>query len=179
MIGVIQLVGAYFSTFLLDRAGRKPLFVFSAFGIAVGMITFGVGIILAQNDSSETYRMVQVVGCSIAIFVANVGLSTMKFVIIGEISPSKVNNFPFFLAVFHKLIYSQIKSYVLTICMSCNWIFMFTAFNLMSPLSSLIGFHGVMFFYAINGLLGGLFVLYFVPETMGKSFAEIGRMMET
>lgn len=47
------------------------------------------------------------------------------------------------------------------------------------PLVALaIELHGCMFLFASTSLMGAMFVLIYVPETKGKSFEEIGRMLE-
>lgn len=38
--------------------------------------------------------------------------------------------------------------------------------------------HGATFLFAFNSFLGGLFVLIFLPETKGKSFDEITKLLE-
>jgi len=43
----------------------------------------------------------------------------------------------------------------------------------------LLGIGGVMLIFSINSLMGGLFVALFVPETRGKSFAEILEELES
>lgn len=181
IVGIIQLLGAYCSTLLLDRVGRKLLFLVSVFGIGFGMLMFCTATMLIEHgENSSLVKLIPVIAMSFAIFAANIGVSTMKFVILGEISPVRVK---FCVALFQSSFISsiyiqQIKSYVFTICMTCAWIFMFTVFNLMAPLKAFIGLPGVMFFFAINAFLGGLFVMFYVPETMGKSLEEIERIME-
>lgn len=53
--------------------------------------------------------------------------------------------------------------------------------SLLQFLSSLIviaGMHGTMFLFAINSLVGALFIIIFLPETKGKSFDEIVDLLE-
>lgn len=41
-----------------------------------------------------------------------------------------------------------------------------------------LGMDGTMFLFSFNSLLGALFITIFLPETMGKSFEEIAKMLE-
>lgn len=62
--------------------------------------------------------------------------------------------------------------------MVMSWIFTFSVFNLLSPLQNLFGLGGVMYFFATIAILGALFVLFYIPETMGKSLEEIAQIMQ-
>ena len=80
------------------------------------------------------------------------------------------------------------------LCMSFLWIFSFIAikvrrkksswqrlirklitsrFQFLSSLIAIAGMHGTMFLFAVNSLVGALFVITFLPETKEKSFDEI------
>lgn len=71
----------------------------------------------------------------------------------------------------------QVRSYIFTICMIESWLFTFIVFNLLSPMVYLIGIGGVMYFFSVCSLLGGIFTICCIPETMGKSFEEISKIM--
>lgn len=38
--------------------------------------------------------------------------------------------------------------------------------------------HGTMLFFSINSLIGAIFIAYFLPETKGKSYEEISKLLE-
>lgn len=92
IVGVIQLIGAYSSTFMVDKAGRKVLVCFSAYAVAFGMIVFGAATQLIEYGYRSTFiKIIPVFALSFSVFVANVGVFTMTFVILAEICPSKVS----------------------------------------------------------------------------------------
>lgn len=62
--------------------------------------------------------------------------------------------------------------------MMASWVCTFTVFNILSPLVDLFGLGGVMYYFAFNSVLGGIFALFYIPETKGKSFEEIMAIME-
>lgn len=62
--------------------------------------------------------------------------------------------------------------------MTMSWVFTFTVFIVLNPLVDLLGLGGVMYFFAVNSALGGIFTLFYIPETKGKSFEEITAIME-
>lgn len=93
IVGVIQLVGAYCSTFMVDRAGRKVLICFSGFAISVGMTIFGIATQLIEHgNASAIIKIIPIFALSFSVFVANVGVFTLTFVVLSEISPSNVSH---------------------------------------------------------------------------------------
>lgn len=91
IVGLIQLIGGYCSTFLVDRMGRRPLLTLSAFGVAAGMAVFGGATQLIEHGHSSSFlKLVPVIALSASIFLSNVGIFSLAFVILSEVSPSKV-----------------------------------------------------------------------------------------
>lgn len=94
----------------------------------------------------------------------------------------------------------QIRGFVTMLCMSLLWIFGFTALKVrtkriarhdcgrrinalllrqyLSALIDFMGMHGTFFLFALNSLAGALFITMFLPETKGKSFDEIVKLLE-
>lgn len=92
VIGVIQVGGAYFSTVMVDRAGRKFLMVFSALGTACGLVSLGVHAHLKElGVDMSAWGWLPVASFSLAIFVASAGMLSLPFLIVAEIMPEKVN----------------------------------------------------------------------------------------
>lgn len=91
IVGLIQLVGAYGSTFTVDRIGRKPLLIASAFGISAGMTIFAVTTQLIEHGYDSNFlKLIPVFALSFSIMVANVGVFALTFIILPEITPPKV-----------------------------------------------------------------------------------------
>ena len=91
IIGIVQIGGAYCSSLLIDRLGRKILLITATFAIAFGMTLFGIATQLIEvGHDSFFMRLLPVLALNFSILFANVGLFTLTFVIISEIAPSKV-----------------------------------------------------------------------------------------
>lgn len=113
IIGIIQLCGAYVSTMLVDRAGRKFLICLSAFGISIGLFIFGLHSYLSTSSSLDLtlFSWVPLVSFSFVLFIANFGVLTLPFLVMSEVTPPnvrcrmfvdvvfmiKLTNFPFFI----------------------------------------------------------------------------------
>ena len=89
MIGFIQVVGAYVSTLMVKRIEKKCLIISSAVGIACGMLLAGFTIPLIDG-SSTLISLLPVIGVSFSLFSANVGVFVLSFVVLAEITPTKV-----------------------------------------------------------------------------------------
>lgn len=80
--------------------------------------------------------------------------------------------------------------FLLVFCVHCNqgmYAFIYHPRQLNSVLLLLkylpallenFGMHGATFLFAINSLIGAIFILVCLPETRGKSFEEIMRLLE-
>ena len=65
-----------------------------------------------------------------------------------------------------------------TFCLMLSWVFAFIISKYLDSTIELLGISGVMFIFSINSFCGAVFVMFCVPETKGKSFADIMQMLE-
>lgn len=91
IIGIIQLLGAYISTFLVDRAGRKILFGISSGGATLGFSCMALYTYLKTlGYEVEAMSWVPIASFSFIIFIASWGVLTLPFLVIAEVMPEKV-----------------------------------------------------------------------------------------
>lgn len=50
-------------------------------------------------------------------------------------------------------------------------------FQNLSTLIALLGMHGTMLLFAMNSLIGAVLIALFLPETKGKSYEEISKLL--
>ncbi|KAL7028651.1 hypothetical protein ACKWTF_005938 [Chironomus riparius] len=161
IVGSIQIVGAVCASLFVERAGRKVMMSISAFGIGIGFSSLGYYLYLQSSGVNlEGYSFIPLVAFSFAIFLGNLGVLTLPFMILNEISPPKIRGF------------------TSVLCMSFLWIFVFCAIKYLPNLIESLELHGATFLFAFNSLLGGLFILICIPETKGRSAEEIVNIME-
>lgn len=91
IVALIQLLGTYVATFLVDRLGRKVLLITSAVGSSICLACLGaysyansIGIDVAA------YSWISIASFSGMMFLAAIGLIPLMFVVIAEVMPEKV-----------------------------------------------------------------------------------------
>ncbi|XP_031622894.1 facilitated trehalose transporter Tret1-like isoform X2 [Contarinia nasturtii] len=160
VVGVIQLIGSYVTTALVDRTGRKFLFAVSTIGIAFGLITLGVYMMLKTSGHEvETFSWIPIVSFSFVIFIASWAVLTLPFLVISEIMPEKL------------------KDFGMSFCMAILWSTSFAIIKYLPFLNNALGFHGTLFVFASVCLSCAIFIILYMPETKGKSYEEIQKTL--
>lgn len=86
IVGVIQCVGCYTSTLLVDRAGRKILISTSAFGISLGMFVFALYSYLnGLGYDLSAVNWIPLASFSFTLWVANLGVLSLPFLVTSEL----------------------------------------------------------------------------------------------
>lgn len=88
LLTIIQIAGNLIVMQLVDRIGRKILYITSSCLSAVGMAWFGFYAKYLMDDN--TYSWMGTASICFAIFVGNLGLSSAPFIVGIEIFPKKV-----------------------------------------------------------------------------------------
>lgn len=92
--GVLQIIGAIFCTFLVEKAGRKILFSISAFGIAFGLGIMSLYTFLDLKGFDLTsFSWVPLVSFSLVMCIYNFGVNTLPFLYLSEIVQTKFKPF--------------------------------------------------------------------------------------
>lgn len=137
------------------------LFASSTIGTALGLITLGVYMMLKDwNYDVNAYNWVPLASFSFALFIASWAVSTLPFLLISEIMPEKL------------------KDHGASFCVAISWIAAFIAIKYFPAFNDMIGFHGSMFLFAGVCIFGAIFVIFYMPETKGKSYDEIMKSLQ-
>ncbi|XP_055302948.1 facilitated trehalose transporter Tret1-like [Sitodiplosis mosellana] len=156
VVGLLQLVGSSVATLLVERSGRKFLFIVSSVGIALGLITLGVYMMLKSSGVSvESVNFIPIVSFSFVIFIANWAVLNLPFLVISELMPE------------------NLKDFGQSFCMVVLWVCSFITIKYLPLLTESLGMHGTMFLFSGACLSAATFIIIFMPETKGKSYEEI------
>lgn len=148
--GLSRLIVCLFVPFLVDSWGRRPLLMLSYSLSAV--IMFVAGLLFYIHVSSlwaidvllGFYMMAQVLGAA-----------TLPMTIIAEMMPSDYRS--------NALAISQVIMGVMVLIVSRTFLLVI----------DLIGFEGLFWACSVNCVLALVFVIFVIPETKGKTFAQI------
>lgn len=91
IVGIIQLLGTYVATFLVDRLGRKILLTLSAVGSSLSLAILGAySYANSIGIDVKPYSWISIASFSGMMFLASNGLIPLMFVVISEVMPEKV-----------------------------------------------------------------------------------------
>lgn len=176
VVAAIQLFSTIIVPNLIDRAGRKVgslvslkvfffllksvssqiLFAVSNIGTALGLCVLGIYVMLKDEGYQvEAFNWVPLISFSFVIFVAALGILTIPIIVLSEIMPEKT------------------KDFSVSMCMTLLWILSFITTKYLPLLTDVIGFGGSMFLFAGVCVACEIFIIFFCPETKGKSHEEI------
>ncbi|XP_022229281.1 facilitated trehalose transporter Tret1-like [Drosophila obscura] len=154
IIGIVQIFGVYTSTLIVDIVGRRLLMLISNLGVGLGCIAFGCFTYCAEHYDLREFSWLPLVLMIIIIYLANIGLIALFFLQLVELFPSKIRSLATSISVvwMSLLIFATLKLFPL---MMFHW-----------------GISVTMWFSGAWGLFTFIYLLFFLPETMGKSMIE-------
>ena len=154
-IGIVNVLVTIVAVWILDKVGRKPLLLIGISGMVVCLAVLGLSFLLkaAWVDRIAMFALMAYVG-----FFA-IGLGPITWVIIAEIFPLRVRAQGIAIAAF--------------VNWGCNYIVSLTFLDLLYFMGTSLTF----FVYALIGVFALLYAVFFIPETKGKTAAEIQKML--
>ncbi|KAK4775759.1 hypothetical protein SAY87_023720 [Trapa incisa] len=141
---------------LMDKSGRRPLIMISAFGTFLGSFMTGLSFYMKANGLlDEIVPLLTVAGVLIYIAAFSIGMGAVPWVIMSEIFPI------------------DIKGVAGSLVVLVNWLGAWTVSYTFNFLMSWSSSGRTFFVYSGISLLTILFVAKVVPETKGKTLEEI------
>ncbi|XP_021926811.1 facilitated trehalose transporter Tret1-2 homolog isoform X2 [Zootermopsis nevadensis] len=155
LVGLMRLIMSFFNTALLRRFGRRPLCMISACGMAVCLIVSGwtTWYIL---DGGDGISWLPVVCVLLYVCSSMIGLLSIPWTMTAELFPT------------------EIRGLAHGVTISIAHILMFVSIQCYRDVRDLLGgAHALQWFFAAVALGGVVFIYVFLPETHGKTLAEI------
>ena len=162
LFAAVRLIMTFITAACSKRIGRRILLILSGSGMCVTMIFLTVFLYLASadgenvalKDSIKENRLI--FPCFFLYECAScLGFSIIPWTLVDELLPTSV------------------KGKFSGIMIALAFLEMFAVNKIFPHLQSLIGLRNVFLLFGIFSLAATIFVYKFVPETLGKSFAEI------
>lgn len=141
---------------LVERIGRKALYIISTMGTTLGLAVLGAYIMLKSLGYDVTsFSWISIVSLSFVVLIQSFAVSTLSFVVTAELLPENLRELG--------------ASICNTVLGTCSFIVL----KSMLAISNLIGLHGLMFLFAGICIPYTIFIAIFMPETKGKSYEQI------
>lgn len=109
----------------------------------------------SQQYDVEAFNWIPVASFSFIIFIASFAILNLPFLVISELMPDKV------------------KDLNVSLCIGLLWTLSFIVVKYLPLMIEAIGFHTSLLFFAGICVFGTVFIVFFVPETKGKSYEQI------
>ncbi|XP_074032847.1 facilitated trehalose transporter Tret1 [Leptinotarsa decemlineata] len=153
----VQLFLSALTSFVVDISGRRPLLIVSTTGTALTLLLNGVFLYLKNCTEVDTssFDFVPLVALLCFVVVFSVGLQTIPLLVMGEIYPTSVKAIALcFMDIFYSVIVILISKFF-------HWS------------NDTYGMHVPFFTFSCCCLLGLVFIVFYVPETKGKTLEDI------
>ncbi|KAJ8924999.1 hypothetical protein NQ315_001164 [Exocentrus adspersus] len=151
----VQLVLSAVSSLVVDISGRKPLLIASLIGTTLSLIVCGSYLhLLKVGVDTTNFNFVPIAALLCFVVAFSIGLQTIPLLVMGEIFPTNVKAFALCtMDIYYSVIVTCISKFF-------HW-------------TKDIGMHVPFFTFAGCCLLGLVFIVFYVPETKGKTLEDI------
>lgn len=111
IIGVVQIIGVYTSTILVDIVGRRVLMLISTLGVGIGCIAFGCFTLIGESYDLSDLNWLPLVLMIFISYVANIGLIGIFFLVLVELFPTKVHFllYPFWVTIDNGFVFRSVR----------------------------------------------------------------------
>ncbi|XP_014475961.1 PREDICTED: facilitated trehalose transporter Tret1 isoform X4 [Dinoponera quadriceps] len=166
MLGIVRFVVSILTSFSSRKYGRRVICILSGIGMSVSMFLSGIYMhftVSSDKNGNEQeimvdYKWLLLVFVLSYICFSTFGFTTIPWTQIGELIPVSIRGIGggFMVSVAYIMMFAVIKSY---------------PYILKS-----IGIGNIFFLFSFTSLLSIIYVYFFVPETLNKSFSDIEKM---
>lgn len=183
VITSILIVGNLIVFNIIDRVGRRILYLSSSVFTTLALITFAIYLRTFADNTALAW--VPIVSVSFIIFVSSLGMIPVPFLVMVEILPKKVHarieSMDDRTAHTHTNVTSffpQIQHYGITAFIGTQYTIVFLMCEAYPPLKAHIGLFGWIVFFIVMCVGNIVFAIFVVPETKGKSHDVIMQMLD-
>lgn len=160
IIGIVNFVSTFIATAIIDRLGRKMLLYISSVAMIITLVSLGAYFYVKDSGVDVTaYGWLPLACLVIYVLGFSIGFGPIPWLMLGEILPSKI------------------RGTAASLATGFNWTCTFIVTKTFHNIIDAINMYGTVWLFAVICLVGLFFVIFFVPETRGKSLEEIERKL--
>ncbi|OMO97701.1 Sugar/inositol transporter [Corchorus olitorius] len=156
IVAAVNAAGSVVGIYLIDHVGRKKLALSSLSGVVVSLLILS-GAFFGQSSASSSplYGWAAVIGLALYIAFFSPGMGPVPWTVNSEIYPE------------------QYRGICGGMSATVNWISNFMVAQTFLSIAGAVGTAATFLILAAIALLAIVFVIVFVPETKGLTFAEV------
>lgn len=159
LIGITRLLSAIVTCAVSRKYGRRPPSLFSGMGMTIAMSSLALYIYINDTQTelklSENYGFLPILCLILYFMVSTPGFVTVPFAMSAEVFPVSARG-----------VASGLVS-------TMAYIFNFIVVKLFDTVLDIIGASALFAFFGLIAFLGTIFLYKYLPETKGKTMAEI------
>lgn len=159
IVAIVQVIATIAGTFLVDRAGRRPLLILSELVMGLSFVALGVFFYLKHIDPQHHIPAglgwLPLVSVLMFIIAFSLGIGPLSWTVMGEV------------------LHPDVKGICSAIATLFVWLSAFVVTKIYQSLVAAVGIHWSFWIFASVSLIGTVVVYLFVPETKGKTLEEI------
>lgn len=162
LVGSLKLLMYFLSSCVVEKFGRRLLMLVSTFTTGLVLFFIGVSFCLKQFNAEIADRVpwLPVVGVFLFVITYSIGIGPLPMAIVGEVFTG------------------DIKSTALAVMMIVFSCFSFIVTSCFPFVVDWFGIYWCFWLFAAICTAGVAFVYFIIPETKGKSFLEIQKMIK-
>lgn len=157
LYALVQLLLTSFCTSIVDIAGRRPLLITSFIGTALALLGNASYLYVKHFTAQDVTPLsfVPLLALLSYVIMLNVGVQSIPFLITSELFPTNVKAFASFIMEL------EFAALLAVVSKFFHWS------------RNSLGMHMPFLAFGVYSIIGAIFVIFFVPETKGKSLEDI------
>ncbi|CAD6209016.1 GSCOCG00003663001-RA-CDS [Cotesia congregata] len=159
-VSIISIASSWIATYTNDKCGRKIMLLLSSIGVASGMFLWGLNYqLLDLGYENPNLQWMSIIAAIVYQFSLAIGLMPVPTTFISEMfAPS-------------------VKGIGACISSGISGVFAFAASRSYQPMVDVLTEKYVFWIYGLLMITTGIYTMIFIPETKGKSLAEIQEIL--
>jgi len=160
ILGVVNICATVVANALIDRVGRKVLLYVSDAGMILSLGVFGAYFYMKDVARADPPGWVPLVALMVYVVCFSVGFGPIPWLMMGEVFPARI------------------RGAAASLATAFNWACTFLVTKTFMDLQMSLGAHGAFWLFACICVASVFFIIFFVPETQGKTLEEIENMFK-
>lgn len=160
IIGLVNFASTFIAAAIIDKLGRKLLLYISSVTMIITLVALGAYFYVRDiGIDVSAFGWLPLASLVLYVLGFSIGFGPIPWLMLGEILPSKI------------------RGTAASLATGFNWTCTFLVTKTFQNIIAAICMYGTLWLFASFCLLGLFFVIFFVPETRGKSLEEIEKKL--